>query len=97
LKEAVVTLPMALGSWAAIEEAVTFTEKGGWHKVDKLLPLVYPPSWEFGRDVFDWLNNLDRLIDKLRVSRSSLGSLSHWFIVYLGPKSSGFYCRERVR
>jgi hypothetical protein len=47
------------------EEIVDFTEMGGWHKVDKLLPLVYDQSDEM---LESWVSDIREAADNLKAS-----------------------------
>ena len=78
LKEAVQDLPCFLYNYPANdEEVVSFTQNGGWQKIDYLLPVLYRSStWFFNAFEF-WIGPLCKFSDGLQVSRSSLcrGSL----------------------
>ncbi|RXW20270.1 hypothetical protein EST38_g5578 [Candolleomyces aberdarensis] len=65
LQEAVLNLPFFWEKVTVIdEEIVEFTRKGGWHKIDKLLPstcyMVSSVFWE------SWTNSFCRAVDNLK-------------------------------
>ncbi|KAJ2929826.1 hypothetical protein H1R20_g7280, partial [Candolleomyces eurysporus] len=71
LQEAIEDLPTFLlddDAATTDDEVADFTRKHGWHKIDRLLPLVYSmESWLFG--IFgDWIATLRQVADKLKAS-----------------------------
>jgi hypothetical protein len=80
LKEAVEDLPFFLGSSKIAlddDEVVSFTQNGGWQKVDKILPLLFS-GWLHESSLFEsWISHLQNISDRLKVSHPFLrrGSL----------------------
>ncbi|RXW17734.1 hypothetical protein EST38_g8120 [Candolleomyces aberdarensis] len=71
LRDAAEVLPYALNrATADINEVADFTNKDGWSKLDKLLPLAYDFDDSWGSPVFldEWITNIGRFIDRLKVS-----------------------------
>jgi hypothetical protein len=69
---AVEDLPVLLNYAPVIDdEVVGFTQKGGWQKINNLLPLLYgPDTWLFNS--FDgWIDALHDFTDRLKVSHPS--------------------------
>ena len=73
LRVAVWLLPHILGlaETALFEnELVAFTQNGGWHRIDKLLPLVYLTKNYLLRSHWKhWIGDLRQHTDSLKVSR----------------------------
>jgi hypothetical protein len=68
LIQAVEGLSFFLGRAIAMDdEIVDFTQKGGWRKINSLLPLfVRLKEWPF-QGFEDWIANLRQLADRLKV------------------------------
>ena len=74
LRRAVWFLPFFLKTTALPDnELVTFAQNSGWHKIDKLLPLVYQAGWL--RLYWEqWIDEFRRFANDLKVSDlASLG------------------------
>ena len=66
LQEAIKFLPFFLRDADGIDgEVFDFTQKGGWQKLDTLLPLLYRSTGWSGRP---WISHLGLVLDELKVS-----------------------------
>jgi hypothetical protein len=66
-------LPFALRNAPAIDdEVVSFTQSGGWQKLEILWPLLYRRRGWLRVFFADWTSSLHNIADRLKVSRSSL-------------------------
>jgi hypothetical protein len=73
--EVVELLPFSLRNVPDIDaEVVSFTQNGGWQKIDAIWPLLYSRSVWLRRLFARWTDSLRDVADRLKVSRSSLRS-----------------------
>ncbi|RXW12251.1 hypothetical protein EST38_g13603, partial [Candolleomyces aberdarensis] len=83
LQVAITELPYVLvgnTDSAFVDELVDFTEKRGWHKFDKLLPLVYSGEGELSEVWRGWLDRFRCIPDRLKVQYPETAGVLTWFL-----------------
>jgi hypothetical protein len=71
LRELTIDLARLLPKVEAVaieEEVVEFTEKRGWHKLDKLMPAIFEDTLNFRRGAVYLLENIHRFPDHWKAS-----------------------------
>ena len=69
LRIAVEILPFSLRKSAAVDDEVAdFTQNGGWHKIDKLFPLLLSGSSIPASFCGGWIADLRRFTTNMKVS-----------------------------
>ncbi|KAJ2925562.1 hypothetical protein H1R20_g11534, partial [Candolleomyces eurysporus] len=81
LKQAIHALPFFLGNTTDSDKEVSdFTAKGGWHRIDKLLPLWSRRKTWIVYLFHDWIESLRRFIEDLTARNPDIAAVINAFV-----------------